>query len=235
MAPAPLQSLRRMVFGKAWYESFSAPLQIGESSMSLRKASGLALFAAVCLLGETASSTHAQCVSSFENISCATEWSGGSVINLGGLPGASESQAFSINDAGRAVGLSLVGGVSYATEWSGGSIINLGGLPGSTNSIAKGINGAGQAVGVSLIGGGDQAVEWSGGSVISLGGFPNSQALSINDAGKVVGVSVFTPSSVPESSAWSMMLVGFAGLALAGYRRAKAGRATLTRRTLAGR
>ena len=30
---------------------------------------------------------------------------------------------------------------------------------------------------------------------------------------------------VPESSTWAMMLVGFAGLASAGYRRARAGRA----------
>jgi hypothetical protein len=32
-----------------------------------------------------------------------------------------------------------------------------------------------------------------------------------------------TPAFVPESSTWAMMLLGFAGLALAGYRRAKAG------------
>jgi hypothetical protein len=37
-----------------------------------------------------------------------------------------------------------------------------------------------------------------------------------NDAGQVVGVSV--PTVVPESSTWAMMLIGFAGLALAGYR-----------------
>src|ERR1700693_3190886 len=113
---------------------------MGEGSMSICKASGLAIFAAVCVLGETTGSAHAQCMSSFESASCATEWSGGSVINLGGLPGSSESQAFSINDAGQAVGLSLVGGVSYATEWSGGSVINLGGLPRFTMSAANGIN-----------------------------------------------------------------------------------------------
>jgi hypothetical protein len=37
-----------------------------------------------------------------------------------------------------------------------------------------------------------------------------------------------TPS-IPEPSTWAMMLIGFAGLALAGYRRAKAGHAILAR------
>jgi CHRD domain-containing protein/PEP-CTERM motif-containing protein len=35
------------------------------------------------------------------------------------------------------------------------------------------------------------------------------------------------PGGVPEPSTWAMMLVGFAGLGYAGYRRARAGHATL--------
>ena len=34
------------------------------------------------------------------------------------------------------------------------------------------------------------------------------------------------PSAVPEPSTWAMLLIGFAGLGFAGYRRAKAGHAT---------
>jgi PEP-CTERM motif len=34
---------------------------------------------------------------------------------------------------------------------------------------------------------------------------------------------------VPEPSTWAMMLLGFAGLAFSGYRRARAGHATLAR------
>jgi hypothetical protein len=34
-------------------------------------------------------------------------------------------------------------------------------------------------------------------------------------------------SLVPEFSTWAMMLLGFAGLGFAGYRRAKDGRATI--------
>jgi probable HAF family extracellular repeat protein len=131
--------------------------------MSDWKSFGLALFAAVGLLDETNGSAHAQCASFPGTITtCATEWSNGSVINLGGLPVSTNSQAFGINDVGQVVGRSD----SSATEWSGGSTINLG--PG----VAEGINNAGQAVGFSAIGFGS-ATEWSNGSVINLGGLPS--------------------------------------------------------------
>jgi uncharacterized membrane protein len=76
----------------------------------------------------------------------ATEWSDGRVIDLG--PGL----AYSINDAGQAVGVSDIGGFAVATEWSGGSVIDLGGLPGSTSSEALSINNTGQMVGISFVG-----------------------------------------------------------------------------------
>jgi hypothetical protein len=69
--------------------------------------------------------------------------------------------------------------------------------------------------------------EWSDGSVIiNLGGLPGSsrsEALGINDAGVVGFIDVHAIRGVPEPSTWAMMLVGFAGLALTGYRRVKAG------------
>jgi probable HAF family extracellular repeat protein len=122
----------------------------------------------------------------------ATEWSGGSVIDLGGLPGSTQSSAYSINDAGQVVGLSRIGDYEHATEWSGGSIIDL--LPGSTSSdsVAESINDAGQVVGGGCTSSGCGAIEWSGGSVINLGGLPGSlgnTATGINDAGQVVGYS----------------------------------------------
>jgi hypothetical protein len=71
------------------------------------------------------------------------------------------------------------------------------------------------------------ANEWSDGSVIMLGGLlgsMGSQANDINDSGVVVGLSTFAavppPIPTPEPSTWAMMLIGFAGLAFAGYRRA---------------
>jgi uncharacterized membrane protein len=102
--------------------------------------------------------------------------------------------------------------------------MNLGGLPGSSDSVANAINDAGQAVGLSLVGGVDCATEWSDGRVINLGGSQGttfSEAFSINDAGQAAGES----ASVPEPSTWAMMLLGFAGLVLAGYRRAREQRA----------
>jgi probable HAF family extracellular repeat protein len=159
--------------------------------MSHWKSFGPAIFAAVCLLGGTAGSVHAQCSNFSGSGACATEWSGRNVINLGGLPGSYESVANGINDAGQVVGWSLVGGL-HATEWSGGSGIDLGGLPGFTHSLALGINDSGQVVGYSIVG--DvfvwHATEWSGGSVIDLGGLPGSTgsiAYGINDSGHAVG------------------------------------------------
>ena len=126
------------------------------------------------------------------------------------------------------VGESSVGGRGYAIEWSGGKVINLGSLPGSPNSFALSINDAGQVVGYSEFADGTvEATEWSGGTVIDLG---PGEAASINDAGQVAGYSeVAPPVTVPESSTWAMMLLGFAGLTMASYRRTKSSRAALAR------
>ena len=160
---------------------------LGMGLMSFWKACGLAFFAAVCLLGETAGSAHAQCDFNIFGAICATAWSGGSVINLGGLPGSTPDFAYGINAAGQVVGAS--GGA--AVKWSGGGVINLGGLLDSS-SVALSINGAEQAVGSSSVGGHQYAIEWSDGSVINLGGLPGSTlsvADGINDAGQAVGYS----------------------------------------------
>ena len=50
--------------------------------------------------------------------------------------------------------------------------------------------------------------------------------LESNSLGDVVGWSgddavLWSPATVPEPSTWAMMLLGFAGLGFAGYRRAK--------------
>jgi hypothetical protein len=85
------------------------------------------------------------------------------------------------------------------------------------------IDDIGQVVGYDSLGDGSLvAVEWSGGQVIDLWGVSGlpSQALDINDAGQVVGYMTvpFTPGA-PEPSTLAMMLLGFAGLGLAGFRR----------------
>jgi uncharacterized membrane protein len=149
--------------------------------MSYWKSFGVALFVAVCLLGEATGSAQAQ---------TATEWSGGKVTTLEG-----GSVAYGINDKGQAVGAGSFG----ATEWSGGEVITLGGLPASTRSVAQSINGAGLAVGYSEYDNniGNPAVlyatEWSGSSIIDLAGLPGSttsNAYSINSTGQAVGYSL---------------------------------------------
>jgi probable HAF family extracellular repeat protein len=167
----------------------------------------------------------------------ATEWRRGSAINLGGLPGYAYSSAFAINDHGTAVGYSEVGGTAYATEWRRGSIVNLGCLPGAKmGCYAYAINDAGQVVGTTngYTGyrsfDGEQATEWNDGTAINLGGPPGytaSVAFAINDHGQVVGASYSHFNGVPEPPTWAMLLLGFAGLGFAGYRRARAGRPVL--------
>ena len=93
--------------------------------MSFCKASGLAIFAVVCLLSETTGSAHTQCNPLV--VACATEWSDGGVIDLGGRPA---SIVNAINDAGQAVGAIIGEGGFLAVKWSGGSVIDLGRLPG---------------------------------------------------------------------------------------------------------
>jgi uncharacterized membrane protein len=161
-------------------------------------------------------------------IADATEWSSdGTVLDLGGLG----SYAGGINDSGQVLASSsnFIGPIVWNTD---GSVIDLENPPGSIDE-AGGINDSGQVAGFSIGGGIVSAAEWSiGGKITILGdlpGFDSSEASGINAAGQVVGFSSDGPSSVPEPSTWAMMCFGFAALALAGYRRAKAGRATLAR------
>jgi probable HAF family extracellular repeat protein len=173
----------------------------------------------------------------------AVEWSGGDIINLGALLGTTAIDTYEINNSGTAVGTSYLGNSNEpfqnatATEWSGGNVIDLGGLPydgplpPGFGSQALGINNAGAVVGSSTVGTSVfdlelVAAEWSGGNVIELpalpGEFEQSAARSINDFGQAVGYSygqyVPPPPPIPELSTWAMMLLGFGGLGLAGYR-----------------
>jgi probable HAF family extracellular repeat protein len=147
--------------------------------MSHWKSLALGFFATVCLLGETTGSAYAQCSSSPPPCG-PTEWSDGRVMDLGGPPGSTLSLAFSVNDAGQAVGYSNFSNGQFATEWSDGRVIDLGGLPGSTSSFALSINDHGQAVGDS----GGLPTEWSNGRAINLGGPPGAVPRAINNAGQ---------------------------------------------------
>jgi hypothetical protein len=65
---------------------------------------------------------------------------------------------------------------------------------------------------------------------LSLLGTPGSFATSPEGLQGTISYA-YTPSVVPESSTWALMSVGFAGLGLAGYHRARIGCASLASRT----
>ena len=163
----------------------------------------------------------------------ATEWSGGRAINLGVRPGYLASYAVAINNSGQVVVNNMNTSIykpkpEMITEWSNGrmSVLGLG--------SASDINDAGQVVGCTDSSNGYcQARLWSEGSVIDLSqlfpGWIGTNATAINDAGQIVGVGInslgqsesFLLSTIPEPSTWAMMLLGFAGVSYAGYRRAR--------------
>ncbi len=98
-------------------------------------------------------------------------WSpGGGTVDMGTLPGDTQSQANGINDQGQVVGQSG----SHAFLWSpGGAMQGLGTLPGYTQSCACGISDSGQVAGWSVDSSGEHAVVWvpsggAGGSMLSL-------------------------------------------------------------------
>jgi hypothetical protein len=81
-------------------------------------------------------------------------------------------------------------------------------VPGSKETYVTGINAKGQVTGYYLKGSDD------------LGFIATPQSAAVN----------LTPSgaaAAPEPSTWAMLLSGFAGLGLIGYRKARSGRAAL--------
>ena len=64
-------------------------------------------------------------------------------------------------------------------------------------------------------------------SIFITDGTSNTISFSENSALTYIGLDDVSITGVPEPSTWEMMLLGFAGLGYVGYRRARAGRATL--------
>jgi probable HAF family extracellular repeat protein len=117
-----------------------------------------------------------------------------SPTDLGSLPGASETQAFALNDKNDVVGSSGTGDDKHAFLWSqSGGIRDLGMLAGDRSSEAYAVNKNGQVVGISNSPNGSRAFLWSEATGMqNLGGFSGgsySEATGINDAGEVVGSS----------------------------------------------
>ncbi len=118
------------------------------------------------------------------------------MVDIGTLPGATNSNAVGMNNAGQVVGLTEdysdpSNPVFRAFSWTlAGGIVELPTLGGS--SIAHAVNDAGQIVGQSAVPGeGSHAVMWTpAGDIIDLGG-NNSYATAVNATGQVIGESPY--------------------------------------------
>jgi len=132
-----------------------------------------------------------------------------------------------INNRGQIVGSYVIAGSkSLGFLYSDGvyTTLSLG-----TNTVALGINDAGQIVGTYVDDTGAHGFLYSGGTYTTLddpltisGKTRLTQSFySINDQGQIVGLIGFrdSVSSVPEPSTWAMLLIGFAGVGFAAYRR----------------
>jgi probable HAF family extracellular repeat protein len=127
----------------------------------------------------------------------ASLWNKGTLTPL--APSAAASNVFALNNRGQAVGVSTEtpGGHFYATLWTKESTRLLPPLPGFENSSASpgGINNRGHIVGVSenIDANNDfHATIWINGEPFDLGvldGYPRNQAVAINDANTIIGLS----------------------------------------------
>ena len=133
-----------------------------------------------------------------DTVEHAVQWMGGTITDLGTLPGDASSLAEAINEAGTIVGASVpADGTSRAVVWENGVIADIGESSRYRTTDAKAINNSGEIVGqAQLFTRNDpQAVRFADGDVIdldtevsNLGGWKLITARSINDSGVIVGV-----------------------------------------------
>jgi probable HAF family extracellular repeat protein len=133
-------------------------------------------------------------------------YDGSQVINLGTLPGGTQSHARSINDAGQVVGYwgnNVTGPLPLAFLWQDGQMTDVSPDFGTPKSRANAINDFGQAtgwMGSNFVNSGNAFI-WHNGEVIglpSLTGAFRSEGYGINNSAHVVGgAKVNTPEGGP--------------------------------------
>jgi probable HAF family extracellular repeat protein len=151
-------------------------------------------------------------------------------------PLGTSTYAAGINSSGDIVGwYTDASGGNHGFFYNGSTFLTLddpNAAPGKTEAI--GINDAGEVVGYYF----DaknvaHGFLWNGSAYLTLDDplaapSAGTYAFGINDSGEIVGYYLnstgdfgfLATPAVPEPSTWAMMLVGFAGLGLAGFRRA---------------
>ena len=124
----------------------------------------------------------------------------GEIVNLGTLPGFTDSEAVSISPNGTIVGVATGVGEfpnrSRAVLWgTGRAIVDLGTLPGGTDSRARDINARGEVVGSSNSTSGNRGFIWTANSgmrdlntLVNVPGLVITDALGINRTGDIVVV-----------------------------------------------
>lgn len=134
-------------------------------------------------------------------------FSGGSMTDLGALPGGNSGVGYAINDSGQITGQSAIAGNMFfhAFLYSNGTMTDLGVLPGGTSSQGNAINDSGVVVGQADTAKYDShafATQGNSPSLIDLGTLAGgatgvgytSNAFAINNAGEIVGTSSVLPS-----------------------------------------
>ena len=155
----------------------------------------------------------------------ASDWPYGFVYSDGNYttldyPGSQATIANGINDLGEIVGYAYVNGY-YGFSYIDG-VYTLLSVPGSSATHAFGVNDSGQIVGTYVSSSGQEfGFLYVDGTytTLSFSESLNTSAVAINDLGQILGSAnpIPPPASIPEPSTWAMMLLGFSGLAFAGY------------------